>query len=280
MATGASTADVAILLVDARHGVRDADAAARAHRAAARHHALRPGGQQDGPGRLRPRASSTTICDDFAELAAGARRPRDSDERAATATTSSRTSDAHAVVRGAGAAARILETVEVERERAAGAFRMPVQLVVRPDHDVPRLRRADRVRHDPRSATRSPSGRPGVTAPVKRIVTLDGDLDEAFAPMSVTLVLDDEIDISRGDVLAGRRRCRSPTASRRTSCGWTSGRSIRAAMYLLKHNARTVTAEVDRGLDAEPDRHGRRSRRPGRCCSIRTRRTARPAASS
>ena len=51
MATGASTAEVAILLVDARHGVREQTRAARPHRAAARHHALRPGRQQDGPGR-------------------------------------------------------------------------------------------------------------------------------------------------------------------------------------------------------------------------------------
>ena len=55
MATGASTADLAILLVDARHGVRGAVAAARADRAAARHHRLRAGRQQDGPRRLRPR---------------------------------------------------------------------------------------------------------------------------------------------------------------------------------------------------------------------------------
>ena len=55
MATGASTADVAILLVDARHGVRRADAAARPHRAAARHLELRPGDQQDGSRRVRRR---------------------------------------------------------------------------------------------------------------------------------------------------------------------------------------------------------------------------------
>ena len=43
-----------------------------------------------------------------------------------------------------------------------------------------------------------PSGR---TSRVKSIVTCDGDLDEAFAPMSVTVCLEDEIDISRGDML-------------------------------------------------------------------------------
>ena len=55
MATGASTADVAILLVDARNGVRIAVASPCAHCAAARHHGFRPRHQQDGPGRLRPR---------------------------------------------------------------------------------------------------------------------------------------------------------------------------------------------------------------------------------
>ncbi len=45
-----------------------------------------------------------------------------------------------------------------------------------------------------------PSGR---EAKVERIVTFDGDLDEAVAPLSVTLVLDRELDISRGDLIAG-----------------------------------------------------------------------------
>ena len=64
---------------------------------------------------------------------------------------------------------------------------------------------------------------------VKRIVTWDGDLDDgSIAGMSVTLTLEDEIDISRGDMLAvgdievGQR-------FRAESCGWTSGRSIPAA---------------------------------------------------
>ena len=91
---------------------------------------------------------------------------------------------------------------------------------------------------------------------IKRIVTFDGDLDEAFAPMSVTLVLEDEVDVSRGDVLGRRAAAGRQPASKRTWCGWTSGRSNPGRMYLLKHNARTVAAEVDRGLDAERDRQG------------------------
>src|SRR6185436_3017675 len=93
-----------------------------------------------------------------------------------------------------------LETVEVDTDVTAKPFRFPVQLVFRPHHDFRGyagqvqagiIRRGDTI-------TVWPNGR---TTAVKRIVTHDGDLDEAFAPMSVTLVLEDEIDISRGDML-------------------------------------------------------------------------------
>ena len=88
----------------------------------------------------------------------------------------------------------------MHRDATSGPLRFPVQLVVRPD-DVFRgyagqivsgtVRPGDRV-------TAWPSGR---SARVKRIVTYDGDVAVGFAPMSVTLTLDDEIDISRGDLL-------------------------------------------------------------------------------
>ena len=109
-----------------------------------------------------------------------------------------------------------------------------------------RLRRAPSA-----SAIRSSRGRPAARARVKRIVTYDGDLDMAFAPMSVTLALDDEIDISRGDIARRRPRSAADTSgsgSRPKSCGWTSGRSIPARVYLLKHTTRTVTAEVSHAL--------------------------------
>ena len=69
----------------------------------------------------------------------------------------------------------------------------------------------------------------GQSARVKRIVTFDGDLPRAFAPQSVTLTLDHEIDISRGDVLTHDARRSSDRSSRPSSCGWTNGRSIRVA---------------------------------------------------
>ncbi|GAB2652736.1 sulfate adenylyltransferase subunit CysN [Prescottella soli] len=93
-----------------------------------------------------------------------------------------------------------LETVEIEDELRGAPFRMPVQWVNRPDLDFRGfsgqivggvVRPGDRVRVLPG----------GKESTVDRIVTMDGDLDEAVAGRSVTITLTDEIDISRGDVL-------------------------------------------------------------------------------
>ena len=95
-----------------------------------------------------------------------------------------------------------LETVEVNSARdAAKAFRMPVQWVNRPNLDfrgfsgliaTGSVKAGDKVRV-------LPSGK---TSTVSRIVTFDGDLEEAVAGQSVTLCFDDEIDCSRGSVIS------------------------------------------------------------------------------
>jgi bifunctional enzyme CysN/CysC len=96
---------------------------------------------------------------------------------------------------------RYLETVELEEEVRAKPFRMPVQWVNRPDLDFRgfsgqivsgTIRQGNRVRVAPS----------GLTSTVARIVTQDGDFAEAVAGQSVTITLTDEIDISRGDMLA------------------------------------------------------------------------------
>jgi sulfate adenylyltransferase subunit 1 (EFTu-like GTPase family) len=89
-----------------------------------------------------------------------------------------------------------------------------------------------------------PSGR---SARVKRIVTYDGDLAMAFAPMSVTLTLDDEIDISRGDVLT----VEPPFVGKKFDAEvvWMDERPLDPGrVYLLKQGTRSVTAEVNHGL--------------------------------
>ena len=94
-----------------------------------------------------------------------------------------------------------LEELDISSDVESGPFRMPVQWVNRPDLNfrgysgtiVSGCVRPD----DPVIVSQS-----GLSAKVLRIVTADGDLDQAYAGDAVTLVLDREIDISRGDVLA------------------------------------------------------------------------------
>ncbi|MFI9411335.1 sulfate adenylyltransferase subunit CysN [Nocardia gamkensis] len=95
-----------------------------------------------------------------------------------------------------------LESLPVGDDTSRGAFRLPVQWVNRPDLDFRgysgqivggSVRPGDRVRV-------LPSGRDST---ITRVVTADGDLDRAISGQSVTVVLADDIDVSRGDVLAG-----------------------------------------------------------------------------
>ena len=65
----------------------------------------------------------------------------------------------------------------------------------------------------------------GKSARVKRIVTQGGDLDGAVSGQAITLVLDDEVEVSRGNMLVAPTRARrSPTSSPPTSCGSTRTR--------------------------------------------------------
>ncbi len=83
---------------------------------------------------------------------------------------------------------------------------------------------------------------------VQRIVTWDGDLEQAFAPMSVTLTLEDELDISRGDVIVSG----STEVGTRLDADivWMDERPLDPGRaYLLKHGTTTVSAEVDRPFE-------------------------------
>jgi sulfate adenylyltransferase large subunit len=270
MATGASTADVAILLVDARQGVR---AQSRRHARIARLLGISDFvlavNKMDLVG--FDREVFDGIADEFEEILSGARChtiPMSALLGDNVITRSERTPwfDGPSLL-------EYLETVEVARNLAAAPFRFPVQLVQRP-HDEFRgyagqiasgtIRTGD-------SVTVWPSGR---TARVKRIVTYDGDLACAYAPMSVTLTLDDEIDISRGDLFTtcssgfgvrdpgSERRQPSDPGSRIPDPGtvhlgnhfsaevvWMDERPLDPGrVYLLKHTTRTVTAEINHGL--------------------------------
>ncbi len=94
----------------------------------------------------------------------------------------------------------LLETIEIGNQRNLDNFRFPVQYVNRPHLDFRgfcgkvvsgTIKPGDEV-------VALPSGK---TSKIKSIVTMDGNLHEAFPPLSVTLTLEDEIDISRGDMI-------------------------------------------------------------------------------
>lgn len=93
-----------------------------------------------------------------------------------------------------------LETVHIGNDHNLSDFRFPVQYVIRPDLDFRGFagKVASGVVHPGDEIMALPSGK---RSRVKRIVTYDGDLPYAFPPQCVTLQLEDEIDISRGEMI-------------------------------------------------------------------------------
>ena len=137
-----------------------------------------------------------------------------------------------------------LETVEVARDFNMDVFRYPVQTVIRPDLDYRGF--AGQVASgvvkvgDPIRVY--PSGK---TSVVKAIDTFTGPLEEAFAPQSVTLRLEDEIDISRGDLITHADH--PPTVARTfdASVVWLSETPLDPAKsYLIKHTTRYVRTAI------------------------------------
>jgi len=243
MATGASTADVAILLIDARNGVRTQS---KRHARIARLLgitdfvlAINKMDLVDFDQEVFER-----IQDEFSESLAGASVhaiPMSALHGDNVITHSDRTPyfDGRPLL-------EFLETVQVHRNLTAGPFRFPVQLVVRPD-DVFRGYAGQIVSGTVKPGDRVAAWPSGRSARVKRIVTYDGDIALGFAPMSVTLTLDEEIDISRGDVLT----VEPPSVGQRFEAElvWMDERPLDPGrVYLLKQGARTVTAEVNHPL--------------------------------
>jgi bifunctional enzyme CysN/CysC len=137
-----------------------------------------------------------------------------------------------------------LETVDVDTALSARAFRMPVQWVNRPNLDF-------RGFSGTVSAGRLAAGDPVVVAQsgrasrVRRIVTQDGDLKEAGAGEAVTVVLDDEIDVSCGDILVAPEGRPEVSDQFAAHVLWmTEEELFPGRLYLLKCGARTVPAQV------------------------------------
>ena len=137
-----------------------------------------------------------------------------------------------------------LEEVDVENTSASGPFRFPVQYVIRPNQDFRGFagQIASGTVKPGQEIAVLPSGR---RTRVKSISTFDGDLDFAHAPMSVTLTFEDEVDVSRGDLLAGHDDIPNIGRSFDADLVWMSETPLDPARGLLiKHSSQIVKAHV------------------------------------
>src|SRR6267143_2641401 len=131
-----------------------------------------------------------------------------------------------------------LETVPLSASEALKSLRFPVQMVIRPDANFRGFagRLASGVIRPGDDVLALPSGR---KTRVRSIVSYEGDLPEAFAPMSVTLQLEDEIDLSRGDMLVFPEH--GPRVSKRFQAMvvWLHGTPMEVGRtYIVKHTAK------------------------------------------
>ena len=137
-----------------------------------------------------------------------------------------------------------LETIETDDVTSTGGFRMPVQYVNRPNLDFRgfsgtvvggTVAPGDAV-------TVLPAG---TRSAVARVVTEDGDLASATAGQSITITLADEIDVSRGDVLSSARDAAHVADQFEAHIIWMSEHTMRPVRpYLLKHGTRTVNVTL------------------------------------
>ncbi|MBZ5507456.1 MAG: sulfate adenylyltransferase subunit CysN [Acidobacteriia bacterium] len=141
----------------------------------------------------------------------------------------------------------LLEHLEAVPHAAAPrtkSFRFPVQYVVRPDANFRGFagQVASGVVRLGDVVTALPSGR---QSRIQSIVTYDGQLAEAFAPMSVTLQLEDEIDLSRGDMLVQQDSLPHVAKRCEATVVWMHAQPLSAGQnYLIKQTSRQVRGKI------------------------------------
>lgn len=137
-----------------------------------------------------------------------------------------------------------LETVHVGSDRNLMDLRFPVQNVLRPNLDFRGysgtlasgvVRVGDKI-------TALPSGKQST---VKSIETYDGQLEVAFAPMAIVMTLNDEIDISRGDMIAAPNNAPTLTNGVEAMLVWFNDEPMKpGANYLIKHTTAQTSATI------------------------------------
>lgn len=137
-----------------------------------------------------------------------------------------------------------LETVHIAGDRNLTDLRFPVQYVIRPNLDFRGFAGtvASGVLRKDSEVMVLPSGK---RSRVKSIVTYDGELEEAFAPQAVTVTLTDEVDVSRGDMLVLPENQPHVTSEIEAMVVWMAEQPfVPGRSYTLKQTTQQVTAEV------------------------------------
>jgi len=144
----------------------------------------------------------------------------------------------------------LLENVPIDHDINLEDFRFPVQLVCRPQTEELHDFRGYMGRIDSGFISVGDEVKvlpSGLTSRIKEIVTYDGFLDRAVAPQSVTLTIEDHLDISRGDMLVKAAETPNVTKEFDARLCWLSEQSLDPRRkYLIKQTTRTVKALVSR----------------------------------
>ena len=139
----------------------------------------------------------------------------------------------------------LLNTIQITSDCNFFDARFPVQFVNRPNLDFRGFSGtvASGVFRKGDAITAMPSGK---TSHIKTIVTYDGEFEQAFATMAVTLTLTDEIDISRGDIIVGQHRTvPSVTDKFKASIVWMTEQPMTPGrQYIIKLSTRSVSGSI------------------------------------
>ncbi|WDQ18417.1 sulfate adenylyltransferase subunit CysN [Rhodopirellula sp. P2] len=247
MATGASSADLAIILIDARHGVLTQT---RRHSFIVSllgiRHVVVAVNKMDIDGVNYSEERFNEICEDYRNFATRLDLP-----------------DLHFIPISAlngdnlvdrsenmpwytgSTLMNFLETVYIGSDRNLQDFRLPVQYVNRPNLNFRGFcgTIASGIIRTGEEVTVLPSRQ---KSKVKEIVTYDGNLDEAYAPLAVTLTLEDEIDASRGDMIVRSGNMPRSGSDVEAMLVWMNEEAmVPGKTYLVKHTTQTVPGNVE-----------------------------------
>ncbi|MFG0254783.1 MAG: sulfate adenylyltransferase subunit CysN, partial [Rhodopirellula sp. JB053] len=244
MATGASTADLAIILIDARHGVLTQT---RRHSFIVSllgiRHVVVAINKMDLVDFSEERFNE--ICSDYRAFAARLDLP-DLNFIPISALNGDNVvdrSESSPWYTGS-TLMNFLETVYIGSDRNLQDFRMPVQYVNRPNLNFRGFcgTIASGIVRPGDEIMVLPSRR---KSKVKQIVTYEGDLEEAYAPLSITLTLEDEIDASRGDMIVRSGNLPRSETSVEAMLVWMGEEAmVPGKTYLIKHTTQTLPGNV------------------------------------